>query len=266
MAPPCEPLVNGKGDWFSTGHMVCHCLLIETEDGLVLVDAGLGTADIKEPLHRLGHPIGGILSDRCTEDITALRQIEKLGYRREDVRHIVLTHLDLDHAGGISDFPDAAVHVYRAEHTAAMSPLTISERERYRSVHWAHGPKWQLHDDDGEMFEGLAAVRAIVEPDVLLIPMTGHSRGHACVAVNSGDGWLVHCGDAYFHHTEMENPKECPWGLSLFQRIVATDNDARVHNQQRLRALHSRGEGRVKVFSAHDPVELDRMLAPADSV
>jgi glyoxylase-like metal-dependent hydrolase (beta-lactamase superfamily II) len=32
------------------------------------------------------------------------RQVERLGYRREDVRHIVLTHLDMDHAGGLRVF------------------------------------------------------------------------------------------------------------------------------------------------------------------
>ncbi|MFD0510570.1 MBL fold metallo-hydrolase [Streptomyces aureus] len=30
-----------------------------------------------------------------------------LGYAVDDVRHIVLTHLDLDHAGGLPDFPRA---------------------------------------------------------------------------------------------------------------------------------------------------------------
>ncbi|WP_223281445.1 MBL fold metallo-hydrolase [Streptomyces antnestii] len=39
---------------------------------------------------------------------TAVRQVAALGYDIEDVRHIVLTHLDLDHAGGLRDFPPAA--------------------------------------------------------------------------------------------------------------------------------------------------------------
>jgi glyoxylase-like metal-dependent hydrolase (beta-lactamase superfamily II) len=34
------------------------------------------------------------------------RQIERLGFRREDVRHIVITHFDFDHIGGLVDFPD----------------------------------------------------------------------------------------------------------------------------------------------------------------
>ncbi len=37
--------------------------------------------------------------------------MKRLGYSINDVRHIILTHLDLDHAGGLHDFPNAAVHV-----------------------------------------------------------------------------------------------------------------------------------------------------------
>ena len=50
---------------------------------------------------------------------TAAHQIAALGYSLDEVRHIVLTHLDLDHAGGMADFPRAQVHVLAAEHNAA---------------------------------------------------------------------------------------------------------------------------------------------------
>ena len=44
-----------------------------------------------------------------------------LGLDPRDVRHIVVTHLDLDHAGGLADFPDAKVHLHAREHAAAMA-------------------------------------------------------------------------------------------------------------------------------------------------
>lgn len=44
-----------------------------------------------------------------------VKQIDGRSYRIEDVRHIVLTHLDLDHAGGLPDFPHAKVHVHATE-------------------------------------------------------------------------------------------------------------------------------------------------------
>ena len=44
-----------------------------------------------------------------------MRQIQRLGFDPRDVRDIVLTHLDFDHAGGLCDFPEARVHLLGAE-------------------------------------------------------------------------------------------------------------------------------------------------------
>ncbi len=258
MTPPSEQMVNGRGGWLGSGHMVAHCLLLETEDGLVLVDSGIGTRDVADP-RRLGAFFVNVVRPRLSVDETALRQVDKLGYRASDVRHIVVTHLDVDHAGGLSDFPSATVHVYRQEHAAALRP-TWRDRERYRRPHFEHGPLWQLHDVDGERFMGLSAVRAIVEPEVLLVPIAGHSHGHAGVAVRGPDGWLFHCGDAYFNKAEMQSPPSCPPGPQLFQTVVATDNRTRLANQKRLRTLRREHAGEVTLFSAHDGDELAAFL------
>jgi len=255
MRPRSERLINGFGSWTAKGRMVAHTLVVESSDGLVLVDAGIGLRDCEQP-QRLGKLFVGAVSPTLDPAETAIRQLAGLGYAPNDVRHIVLTHLDVDHAGGLSDFPDAKVHVYRAEYEAAMKP-DFRERERYRQCHWEHGPDWVLHDDDGESFRGLGAVRAIVEPEVLLVPTRGHSRGHAAVAVKNGDGWLLHCGDAYFNHREMQLPPSCPAGLSVFQKLVAANESDRVRNQRRLRELRQTNSD-VTVFSAHDQSELEQ--------
>jgi glyoxylase-like metal-dependent hydrolase (beta-lactamase superfamily II) len=193
---------------------------------------------------------------------TAKKRIEELGFSLHDVRHIVLTHLDLDHAGGIGDFPKATVHVLRAEHAAAASPATRLERRRYRPVHWAHGPEWALHEPEGEPWFGFASVRDIpgLPPEILMIPLIGHSRGHAGVVVKSDAGYLLHAGDAYFHHSEMDRDRRrCPPLLDLFQRIMETNADQRAANQRRLRQLVRESSDEVRVFCAHDPSELDQL-------
>jgi glyoxylase-like metal-dependent hydrolase (beta-lactamase superfamily II) len=259
MRPLGERFVLGRGSLLGAARLVCHVLCIETERaGLVLVDSGLGLDDCARARERLGGPFVAVARPVLDPSETAARQVEALGHRREDVRHIVLTHLDLDHAGGIADFPAAAIHVHRAEHEAAMRPLTGMEGQRYRPAHWAHRPIWRLHDDDGERFEGLRAVRALVEPDVLLVPAFGHTRGHSVVAVRAAGGWLLHCGDAYFHRDEVHaEPPWCPPGLALFQRIAAVDDAARRENRRTLRALARRGDPALRLFSAHDAVELE---------
>ena len=49
MCPIGRRLVNGTGSIFQRARMVCHCLLVETNDGLALVDTGIGLDDIANP-------------------------------------------------------------------------------------------------------------------------------------------------------------------------------------------------------------------------
>ena len=148
MCPVCERLINGTGSWVKPARMVCHCLLIETPEALVLVDTGLGTDDVQNPKARLGSPFVALTRPRLSMSETAIAQIEALGYAAEDVRHIVPTHLDLDHVGGLSDFPNAQVHVFKPELNAATHP-TLREKARYHATQFSHGPKWVPHEEQG---------------------------------------------------------------------------------------------------------------------
>ena len=265
MCPLGGRLISGHGSLFGAAKMVCHCLLVETPGGLLLVDSGLGMADVADPRGRLGADFIRMVRPLFAESETALRQVEALGFSRRDVRHILLTHLDLDHAGGISDFPEATVHVLADEHAAATgAPRHFSEKRRYRRAQWAHGPHWSLLKPGGEPFFGFDCVRDVpgLPPEVLLVPLAGHTRGHTGVAVESPGGWLLHCGDAYFHHGEVDPEKPyCPAGLAFFQRVMAVDDVARRRNRARLRELQRDRGAKIRLFSAHDPVELERLQA-----
>lgn len=244
--------------------MVAHCLLIETpRDGLVLVDTGIGLDDVAQPRARLGSFFVTVTGLRPDAQRTAARQVEALGFRREDVRHVVLTHLDLDHAGGLPDFPHATVHTHADEHRAAVVVRAFAERARYRECHWAHGPKFALYSElAGERWFGFEKARPLagLVDEIVAIPLSGHTRGHAAIAVKSGPGWLLHAGDAYFHAGTVDRTQEKPrFGLRAFERLVAWDLDRVRANHARLRELHEAHGDEVTVFSAHDPNELARL-------
>jgi glyoxylase-like metal-dependent hydrolase (beta-lactamase superfamily II) len=263
MCPLSARLINGRGGLLTRARMVCHCLLVETDDGLVLVDTGLGLKDIADPNRQLGRSFVSVIHPRLDPDESAVHQVSRLGFQPQDVRHIIVTHLDLDHAGGLPDFPDAQVHVFAAEHEAAMARRTLNERMRYRPGQWAHHPLWTLHSLAGERWFGFDCVQTLNNnPDLLLVPVQGHSRGHCAVAVRTPETWLLHCGDAYYFHGQMDrgNPS-CPLGLKIFQRLQRIDRmygDLLVHNQERLRALARERTSELQMFCCHDAVELDR--------
>lgn len=259
MRPFGRRLLDGTGRYLESGRMVCHCLLIETPDGLVLVDTGFGLDDIAEPHATLPAVFRQVVRPVLDPAETAARQVEAMGFARDDVRHIVLTHLDLDHAGGLRDFPHAQVHVSAAELDAARAPITLNEKQRYRSAQWAHNPAWVEHETTGETWHGFAAVRELkgLPPEILMVPLGGHTRGHAGVAVDTGSGWLLHAGDSYFHRNQMHG--SCPPGLRAFQYVVQADLTTRLANVARLRELARDPD--VTVFSAHDAVEFERSRA-----
>jgi glyoxylase-like metal-dependent hydrolase (beta-lactamase superfamily II) len=233
--------------------MVAHCLLVERPEGLVLVDSGFGTEDLANR-KRLGRPF--LLGVRPALDIreTAQAQITALGFSPDDVTDVILTHLDVDHAGGIGDFRGAKIHVDAAEHAAALSPKTMLEKRRYIQGQWAHDPQWTLHQAGGDDWFGFDGVKAIGD-DVVLIPLRGHTRGHSGVAVRRPDGgWMLHAGDSYFWAGELETPPVFNYGLVGFQKLMAIYEDQRRTNQERLRELRV-SEPDVTVFSAHDANE-----------
>jgi glyoxylase-like metal-dependent hydrolase (beta-lactamase superfamily II) len=118
---------------------------------------------------------------------------------------------------------------------------------------------------DGEEWFGFESVRVLpaVEPEILMVPLVGHTRGHTGIAVREGNGWLLHCGDAYFNRKEIGTPHSCPVGLGAFQKLMAENGHARVANQERLRELARTRGDEVRLFCAHDPVELERETARA---
>ena len=181
MCPVAGFLLGGNG--LGAANMVAHCLLLETErDGLVLVDTGFGTRDVEG---KTGIPRGSRCSPAlpCSTRRRRSHRSARSASSPADVKHIVVTHLDLDHAGGLADFPNAKVHLHAREHAAAMARHDVQgaralphgalgARPEVGGLH--RGRRHLARPTGGHPLRGLDA-------DIGLLPMHGHTRGHSAV-------------------------------------------------------------------------------------
>jgi glyoxylase-like metal-dependent hydrolase (beta-lactamase superfamily II) len=170
-------------------------LVAQTNQGPTLVDTGIGRHDYEHPT-RMMRDFKNVLRIPNDPKQTAIHQLGQLGFQPGDVCHIVLTHLHLDHAGGLPDFPQAQVHVFRRELEALghpRKPLEIA----YNKPCFAHNPRWLIHEMCGKKWFDFDAVPLPgFDPEIWMVPLTGHTSGHCGVAIQTESGWHFHCGDA----------------------------------------------------------------------
>jgi hypothetical protein len=75
--------------------LALRCLLIEHDDGLVLIDSGIGNKENDKFRDIYGVENAGRGGRTALEDA-----LGELGHKPEDVRWLINTHLHFDHAGG----------------------------------------------------------------------------------------------------------------------------------------------------------------------
>lgn len=134
--------------------------LIQTDAGdNVLVDTGY------RPSGDPAEPIG------VDGEHDLLLRLGEIGVRPGDVRYVVCSHFDPDHAGNHDLFPDAEFVVQREHHEAARAgsiPRLGSARP-----HWdAPGLRYKLIDGDHTLLPGIE-----------LVESGGHVPGHQSVLV-----------------------------------------------------------------------------------
>jgi glyoxylase-like metal-dependent hydrolase (beta-lactamase superfamily II) len=278
MQPYGGALWDGQTPGFGAAVLACHCLLLEYEagddgqgGGLVLVDTGVASLDPHADRARQSPFFLAV--DRCNLDPmqSAAARIRALGRDPADVRQIVMTHLDFDHASGLPDFPGAAIHLSAAEARHAQDPHGPIAQMRYRPAMWSGARSWRTYGGFPDSWFGLPAARLDGVPgEILLVSLPGHTKGHCGVAIRTradGEGgtpWLLHVGDAIFNHRELHPGK--PGVPTLARAYQWFMQESQVRRRRSLHALQDlvRHHGKdVRVVCTHDPSLLPVEQLPA---
>jgi glyoxylase-like metal-dependent hydrolase (beta-lactamase superfamily II) len=228
---------------------VCNCLLIDDGRKLILIDSGFGVREAETLVSLVGS--FPELSDISVDPhLPASRQLYTAGYDLERVTDIVLTHLDLDHAGGLKDFPQATVHLSFEEYLQKYDL-------RYLQTQFEHRPDWRPARESVESWFGFEARSLDISEsvEILLVPLPGHTWGHCGVAVkrrDSSEPWILHVGDAYYERAELSCTERAIQSMS---HLSAVDRTERLRSLSRLRHLVDQHANRVKLICSHDPSE-----------
>jgi glyoxylase-like metal-dependent hydrolase (beta-lactamase superfamily II) len=119
---------------------------------------------------------------------------------------------------------------------------------------WAHRPLIVEHDADGETWRGFASAKELetVAPGIVLIPLPGHTRGHAGLAMDAGHRWILHCGDAFYHRGSIDGTP-VPATVRLHEAVTTYSRAQLRDNRSRLAELYGRAEPDLLIVCSHDP-------------
>ena len=266
MQPFGGGLFDGQSPIAGPAEMSCHCLLLETDAGLVLVDTGTVSDDPQRDEAVNSPVILALDRPRLNRSEAAASQVRRMGHQPNDVSHIVMTHMDFDHAAGLQDFPQARIHLSAVEAEAARDPRTPKARGRYRSGQWASTQsRWHTYANFGADWFGIPATAVEGLPGIMLVSLPGHTKGHCGVAIQRDGGWLLHAGDAILNHGEIAPEPRMPTGARLFQWTMETSQTQRRRSLAKLRTLKRQQGSEVEVICTHDPALMQQALAALNS-
>ncbi len=181
--------------------------------GPILVDTGLHPAIASDPTKNLGR-LGTWFSKPQLEhgrDVSA--QLREKEIEPGAIRLVIMTHLHLDHASAIADFPDATFIVTAAEWQAATTGMFPAGKGYYRPQ-FDYAFDFRTVAFDGENVDSYATFGRTIDlfgdGSVRLASTPGHSAGHQSVIVRLKDKDLVIAGDAVYRQEQLEAGSDLP--------------------------------------------------------
>jgi glyoxylase-like metal-dependent hydrolase (beta-lactamase superfamily II) len=237
-----QPMLSQEwADWSPT-----YAWAIEHPEGVIVVDTG-SAAHLKS-LPRW-HPYFQLSVRFDIEPEQEVGpQLRSLGIGVRDVKTVVLTHMHIDHDGGLAHFPHSRIlasgdEMVRAAGIGGMIQGYLSSRRPKwfdpEPLAWRASPVGPFARSAGITDAG----------DVIAVPTPGHTPGHVSVIVRDGDEQILLAGDASYLESTM-----------LTDRIdgVSSNEAAAYATLANIRALCAQ---RPTVYlPTHEPASAERLV------
>ena len=162
------------------------CLLIDTGDQIILIDAGTGDKQL-EYLKYYG--FRGVINFDA--------ELAKIGYTCHDITDVIFTHLHFDHCGGATKYNEDKSHV---------------ELVFPNATHWVGETQWQnflnpnVREGDSYFSENMMPIEKagklklvshnqFVCPELEVRIFNGHTLGQLVSYINVGEKTVLYVGD-----------------------------------------------------------------------
>jgi glyoxylase-like metal-dependent hydrolase (beta-lactamase superfamily II) len=166
--------------------LAMRCLLIDTGEKLILIDAGTGDKQLEYLKY---YDFTGVINFET--------ELNKLGYSCAGITDVILTHLHFDHCGGCTKFNDDRSKV---------------EMTFPNATHWVAEAQWKnflnpnIREGDSYFPENMLPIqeegklRLVTEnqficPEVEIRIFNGHTVGQLVSYINTGQKTYVYVGD-----------------------------------------------------------------------
>ena len=210
--------------------------LVEHPEGYVLYDTGMAL-EVARDKHKHWGGVVAVYDPFMTEEQWVINQLQSVGVKPEDIKYVVLSHLHLDHAGGVGHFPNAMYFVQREELHFAYVPDFYMKGAYIRAdfdkeVNWYILEGWR--DDKFDIFG---------DGKLVIYFTPGHTPGHQALLVNlENDPPMFLTGDSCY---TLENLNE-----DVLPGLVWSPTEA-TKNIRVMRYLQS--QFGVNIVTGHDP-------------
>lgn len=169
------------------------------DDGWVLVDSGFNPDTIRDPQRRAAHYIAPSYIGVIPPGDPLVDQVAAAGLSLRDLAGCAISHLHLDHSGGLRLLENGPpVIIQDREHAFAFDHAGL-EQAYFRSDYDLPGLAWELVEGEVELAPGLRT-----------LPTFGHTPGHQSFAVDlAAEGTIVLACDAADLRANIEQAIPC---------------------------------------------------------